>query len=81
MSKKSKAPGVHVVPNGDQWSVTREGASRASRNFDTQKEAIDFGRPIAQREQTEFNVHRRDGTIRDKDSYGNDPNPPRDKKL
>jgi hypothetical protein len=25
-------------------------------------------------------IHRRDGTIRDSDSYGNDPNPPRDTK-
>jgi hypothetical protein len=25
-------------------------------------------------------IHRPDGTIRDKDSYGNDPNPPKDKK-
>lgn len=79
MPKQNKS-GIHVVPNGDEWSVNREGASRASRNFDTQKEAIDYGRSLAQREQTEFSVHRRDGTIRDKDSYGNDPNPPKDRK-
>lgn len=78
MAKKN--PGVNVQPNGDQWAVKRDGASRASRNFDTQKEAIEYGRPIAQQEQTEFRIHRRDGTVRDADSYGNDPNPPRDSK-
>jgi len=25
-------------------------------------------------------IHRKDGSIRDSDSYGNDPNPPKDKK-
>lgn len=59
--------------------MTREAAPRASRNFETQKEAIDYGRPLAQREQTELSLHRRDNTIRDKDSYGNDPNPPKDR--
>jgi hypothetical protein len=25
-------------------------------------------------------IHRRDGKVRDSDSYGNDPNPPKDKR-
>jgi Uncharacterized protein conserved in bacteria (DUF2188) len=72
---------VHIVPNPDKgWNVEREGASRASRHCDTQSEAIDVGRNIAQRDKTELSIHGRDGKIRQKDSYGNDPCPPRDKR-
>lgn len=71
---------VHVVPQGDGWAVKREGASRASVTTETQRESIDAGRKIAQRESTELIIHGRNGQIREKNSYGNDPNPPRDKK-
>jgi hypothetical protein len=36
--------------------------------------------PVAKKNQSEVVIHGRDGKIRDKDSYGNDPHPPRDKK-
>lgn len=70
----------HVVPRDDGWAVTREGADRASSLHDTQREAIDAGRRLAQEAKTELVIHRPDGTIRDSDSYGRDPNPPRDRK-
>jgi hypothetical protein len=60
--------------------VRQSGAARASRTFDSQAEAIQYGRDIARREQAELYVHRRDGTIREKNSYGRDPFPPRDKR-
>ena len=53
-----------------------EGNSRATAMRDTQKEAIDVGRGIAQNQGSEFVVHGRDGQIRDKDSHGRDPFPP-----
>ena len=72
---------IHVVPDPDKgWNVEREGASRVSRHCDTQGEAIDVGRNIAQRDKTELSIHGKDGRIRQKDSYGNDPCPPRDKR-
>jgi hypothetical protein len=70
----------HVVPHGGQWAVQREGNNRASSLHDTQSEAIQSGRQIAQREELELFIHRPNGQIRDRDSYGNDPCPPRDKK-
>lgn len=70
----------HVVPQGDQWAVKREGADRASSVHDTQREAIDAGRDLAKRHETELVVHRPNGEIRDSDSFGPDPNPPRDRK-
>lgn len=76
MAKKNP----HVVPRGDQWAVQREGADKASSLHSTQADAIDAGRRIAQREHGELFIHRQNGQIRDRDSYGNDPYPPRDKK-
>jgi uncharacterized protein YdaT len=70
----------HVVPHNDAWAVRREGADRVSSQHDTQADAIREGQHLAKNNQTELVIHRRDGTIRDSDSYGNDPNPPTDRK-
>ena len=71
---------VHVVPHKDGWAKKKEGAQRAGVVVDTQKAAITRATTQAKRENVEVVVHRKDGTIRDSDSYGNDPNPPKDKK-
>lgn len=70
------AENVHVVPHGDEWAVEREGAERATSVHDRQQDAIDAGRALAQRDKVEFFIHATDGTIRERDSYGNDPYPP-----
>ena len=69
--------GQHVVPVGDRWAVRKGGSDRATAIFDTQREAIARGREIAKNQGVELCVHRRDGTIRSKSSYGEDPNPPK----
>ena len=63
----------HVVPNGTKWSVRQAGSSRATKTFDTQGKAIEKGREIAKNQGTELFIHGRDGRIRERDSYGNDP--------
>lgn len=70
----------HVVPHSDRWAVKGEGNSRATSMHDTQRQAENAAREIARRERAEVVIHRPDGTIRDKDSFGNDPYPPRDEK-
>lgn len=75
MAKKD----YHVVPIRNQWAVKREGAQRASSLHDTQADAIKTGRGLARDQHTELVIHRPDGTIRDSNSYGNDPCPPKDK--
>lgn len=67
----------HVVPNGNNWAVKGEGNSKNTKITQTQKEAIDIARTIARKEQSELVIHGKDGQIRQKDSYGNDPFPPR----
>jgi hypothetical protein len=71
--------GKHVVPSpSGGWSVRTSGASRASKTFDTQAAAIKHGKALAKKEHTELYIHRSDGTIRERNSYGNDPHPPKD---
>lgn len=66
----------HVVPHGDQWAVRGAGNSRATSLHDTQAEAISRARGIAQNQQSELLIHRQNGQIRERNSYGNDPYPP-----
>jgi len=70
----------HVVPRGDKWAVVGSGNKKATAITETQKAAINIARPIAQNNHSEVVIHGRSGQIRDKDSYGNDPNPPKDTK-
>ena len=75
-----KRKNQHVVPVGMKWGVRGEGNSRITKITSTQGDAINVAREIAKNQKTEVVIHRKDGRIRDKDSYGNDPNPPKDKK-
>ena len=76
MGKKNQ----HVVPHGDNWAVKGAGSSKATKVTPTQKDAIDIAKGIAKNNHSEVVIHRPNGQIRDKDSYGNDPCPPKDKK-
>lgn len=68
----------HVTPHPQGgWQVKGEGNSRATARTTTQKEAIELARGIARNQGSEVVIHRPDGRIRDKDSHGNDPFPPR----
>lgn len=70
----------HVVPTGNgKWGVRGAGNERFTHITDTQSEAIELGKEIAKNQESELLIHGRDGRIRSKDSYGNDPCPPRDK--
>lgn len=76
----SKKRDIHVVPHNGGWATRREGASRVGSTHRTQGEAIEAGRDRARRDQAELVIHRPNGQIRDSDSYGNDPYPPKDRK-
>jgi Uncharacterized protein conserved in bacteria (DUF2188) len=67
----------HVLPYGDKWAIKGEGNGRMTSVHDTQAEAVDRAREIARRQKSELLVHGRDGEIRSRDSYGNDPFPPK----
>ena len=75
MSKKN----IHIVPADTKWAVKPEGSKPVSTHL-TQRAAEEAGRKLAKQNQSELVTHRPDGRIRDKDSYGNDPHPPKDTK-
>lgn len=63
-------------PSGG-WQVKGAGNSRATAKTSTQKKAIGIAREIAKNQNSEMIIHNRRGQIRAKDSFGNDPYPPR----
>lgn len=68
----------HVTPHKDGgWQVKGEGNTKATVRTDTQAEAIQRAREISRNQQTELFVHGKNGRIRGRDSYGNDPFPPK----
>ncbi|KAF0116818.1 MAG: hypothetical protein FD150_154 [Rhodobacteraceae bacterium] len=69
--------GQHVVPRNGQWAVRRSGSDKVTRTYDTQGEAIRAARDIARNQRTELYIHGRDGLIRERESFGNDPFPPK----
>lgn len=68
----------YVVPTDDGgWGVRGEGNSKLTQTFDTQRQAIERGREIAQNERSELRIQGEDGKFREGWSYGNDPFPPK----
>ncbi|OJY80745.1 MAG: hypothetical protein BGP13_00120 [Sphingobacteriales bacterium 40-81] len=71
----------HVTKHpGGGWQVKGAGNQKATVVTKTQEQSIKAAIPIAKNQKSEVVIHGKNGQIRDKDSYGNDPNPPKDKK-
>ena len=68
---------VHVVPKKGDWAVVTDNSTRPAKITTTQKEAIERAIEIAKNNQSEVLIHGKDGKIREKNSYGNDPCPPK----
>lgn len=68
----------HVVPKDNNWGIRGEGNDRYTLVVDTQAEAYKIAKEIARNQQSEVLTHGRDGKIRARESFGNDPFPPKD---
>lgn len=66
-----------IVKHPDGWAVKGEGNLTATVVTKTQEQAIDKGREIAKNQEFELFIHGKNGQIRTRDSYGNDPYPPK----
>lgn len=76
MAGKSKD--VHVSKNdGGGWKKTVAG-EKIGNAHRTQQAAVDAAKTIAKQNQSDVVTHGRDGKIRSKDSFGNDPRSIRD---
>lgn len=72
----SKGKNQHVVTHDGSWAVRGEGNNKVTKIVDTQREAIQIAKQIAQNQESEMLIHGRNGQIRERNSYGNDPYPP-----
>jgi hypothetical protein len=72
-----KKPNVWVGPNpsGSGWQVKPEGKKPVATT-PTQREGIARGRPLAERNGSDLVIQRPDGTIRERDSHGNESKSP-----
>jgi hypothetical protein len=67
-----------VAPRGDQWTVTRRGAARATAVLATQHAAVAKAADLAKHwRESQVVIHGADGRIQDERTYGTDPFPPR----
>ena len=72
------ATNQHVTPKSDgTWNVIGAVNTKATKNFDKQADAIKLATQIAKNQKTELFLHGKDGRIRERNSYGNDPHPPK----
>jgi hypothetical protein len=71
---------IHTVPYGDKWAVIEEGSSTPLGIHGTKEKAMKHGREEAKKRGVEHFIHGRDGKIQDRESYGKDPYPPKDRK-
>jgi hypothetical protein len=71
----------HIVPNSERggWDSKRENAERVSKHFERKEDAVNWSKDKAKQEGSELISHKKDGTIQNPNSYGNDPCPPKDK--
>ncbi len=67
---------IHTVYKNRMWVNEVEGGREISRHR-TKETAVAEGRAAAKRARTEHVIHNMDGTIAYRNSYGNDPFPPR----
>ncbi len=68
----------HAAPHPKGgWQVKGAGNSRATVRTSTQAEAVAIARGIAKNQHSECFTHGRNGQIRARNSYGNDPYPPK----
>jgi len=74
---KIKTKNQHVIPFGDKWAVRGEGNGRLTSVHDTQAQAIQAAKNIAVNQGSDLVIHRSDGRVRERDSYGTDPLPPK----
>ncbi len=68
-----------VSPRDGKWAVHGEGNSRDTKLCNTQAQAVKRAIEIAKNKKSEVIIQGRNGRIRSKDSYGNDPCPPIDR--
>lgn len=71
------ARNIETYHEDGQWKNRQQGNKRASSVHDTKAEAQPKGRDMAKDRGVEHIIKNMDGTIGERNSYGNDPHPPK----
>ena len=64
---------VHVVPSENGWTVEVEGHANPSGTHATQEDAWNRATQLARQNRSEALLHGRDGQIRERNTYREDP--------
>lgn len=72
------ARNIHVVPHNNKWAIKKENSKSVVSIHNLKSIADKKARILAKKYKVELIIHRKDGVIQDKDSFGNDTFPPRD---
>ena len=73
----SKKKPVYTVPTEKGWANKQGGKTTSAHREKDAATAV--GRQQAKSDKTKHRAHNKDGKIGRSNSYGNDPNPPKDK--
>jgi hypothetical protein len=75
MAKKN----IHTVYNsgGEKWKNKEEGVKKAVSSHRKKDPAVGKGAQVAKKKRVEHLIHGKKGKIQSRNSYGNDPFPPR----
>lgn len=70
---------VHTVPHGDGWANKVEGSTRVSNTAETKAAAQAKGREMAVTRGVEHVIHKKDGSIGEKNTYPRSRDPRKSK--
>lgn len=59
----------HVVPQGDEWAIRKEGSQQATKTFDNKQEAEDEAKEMAQNQNTDLVIHDSEGNEQEHRNY------------
>jgi hypothetical protein len=67
----------HVVASKEKggWAVKKSGSIKASKSFELKEDAVKYARELSRKEETVLYIHKKNGLIQDRNSYGKDSVP------
>jgi Uncharacterized protein conserved in bacteria (DUF2188) len=59
----------HLVPDGDHWTLTKEGSDRAVGTFNSRGEAVEHSAALLNGREGSLKIHKSDGSIDEERTY------------
>lgn len=71
---------IHVIFKNKKWIIKEEN-NESTKSFKTKDKAIENAKELAKENKVELIIHNKNNIISNKNSFGNDTNPPKDTVL